>query len=504
MKKKIIILFFSLTSLVSLISAASCGLGPSSCDGDLEILYTDTSDNLLYQDVNGNVNDTGIQAYSAGGIADFDNDGDLDMFFGNTNNELGYIDAFGNVEILAGSQYMMTVGGVADFDNDGDLDVAYIEDVAVDDDHLKYRDNNGNVVDTGDTTNINANEVGGIADFDDDGSLDIVYTDTSDFSINYIDSSLDNTDTGIRADYGVGAVKDFNEDGDTEVIYANTSSNLMYTDSDLNQVDTGYNSEKVGSIADFDDDGDLDAAFAELSGTVEEGPLTLLDSSGVTTDLGVTVTRIGGMNNINPNEAPNTPVVNSPVNNSDNIEVNPTLNVSVSDSDGDSMNVTFYDGSGSVIDSDTNVADGGYATVDWTGLDYGSSYSWYAVASDGTEQTQSQSASFETTYLRSESNEVVPSGSLWIESSDFHWGINGFEYSIVNAPIIDSNSPAHIGSLWIEGQSIHWVDTLGYERAYQGAVFDNNPNVDSGFIWMENDLIHFVDTTGTERVLDGS
>jgi hypothetical protein len=74
------------------------GVGLStSFQGDLDVLFSDTNDNLDYVDDSGNVVDTGQDTFSVGGVADFDGDGDLDVFFQDTNINLNYVDDSGNV-----------------------------------------------------------------------------------------------------------------------------------------------------------------------------------------------------------------------------------------------------------------------------------------------------------------------------------------------------------------------------------------------------------------------
>ncbi len=72
------------------------------------------------------------------------------------------------------------------------------------------------------------------------------------------------------------------------------------------------------------------------------------------------------------------------------------LSVYVEHDDGDPMDVSFYDGSGGLIGTDNNVASGTRASVTWSGLDYDTTYSWYAVANDGSLTATSATWSFTT------------------------------------------------------------------------------------------------------------
>ena len=110
------------------------------------------------------------------------------------------------------------------------------------------------------------------------------------------------------------------------------------------------------------------------------------------------------------NTAPDAPSNPNPSDGATGVSVDPTLSVDVSDPDGDTMDVNFYDASDdSLIGSETGVSSGGTASVEWTGLSYDTSYSWYAVADDGSVTTQSSTWSFDTkkisTYTDSEAYE---------------------------------------------------------------------------------------------------
>ena len=96
----------------------------------------------------------------------------------------------------------------------------------------------------------------------------------------------------------------------------------------------------------------------------------------------------------NPPDEPTNP---SPSDGTTGEGINPALSVYVSDPDGDSMDVSFYDASDdSLIGTDTGVASGSTASVTWSGLSYETAYSWYAIASDNFLNTQSSTWSFTT------------------------------------------------------------------------------------------------------------
>ena len=107
----------------------------------------------------------------------------------------------------------------------------------------------------------------------------------------------------------------------------------------------------------------------------------------------------GRISALNIFETPHKPFNPLPSSGSTRITTNPTLSVDVVDPYGDVMDVSFYDGSDdSLIDIDYNVGSGGRAYASWLGLSEGTTYSWYAVASDGTETATSSIWSLTTNY----------------------------------------------------------------------------------------------------------
>ena len=101
------------------------------------------------------------------------------------------------------------------------------------------------------------------------------------------------------------------------------------------------------------------------------------------------------------NTAPNNPSNPSPGNENGGLGLNPDLEADVSDPDGDSMDVTFYDASdNSQIGTVNDVTSGATAILDSSqhsfGSSTGTSYSWYSVADDGSTTAQSSTWSFTT------------------------------------------------------------------------------------------------------------
>lgn len=96
------------------------------------------------------------------------------------------------------------------------------------------------------------------------------------------------------------------------------------------------------------------------------------------------------------NQPPNKPTNPYPENGAGDVEIDPYLSVDVSDPDGDTMDVYFFDAADNYLGSDLNVPSGGNATYQWKGLFYNKTYSWYAIADDTISETRSDTWSFTT------------------------------------------------------------------------------------------------------------
>ncbi|MCK4266902.1 MAG: hypothetical protein KAX31_06445, partial [Thermoplasmata archaeon] len=97
------------------------------------------------------------------------------------------------------------------------------------------------------------------------------------------------------------------------------------------------------------------------------------------------------------NVPPSVPSIPTPADTAIGIGLNPALSARVADPNGDVMDVSFYDASGpTLIGTDTNVASGTFASVNWNGLSADTTYDWYVVADDGEFTTQSPTWSFTT------------------------------------------------------------------------------------------------------------
>ncbi len=124
------------------------------------------------------------------------------------------------------------------------------------------------------------------------------------------------------------------------------------------------------------------------------------------------------------NTPPDSPTNPDPTDGETGVLTDVTLSVDVSDPDGDSLNVSFYNASDdSLIGTDTNVNSGSRASVDWLNLAKNSDYSWYTVSDDGMNTTQSDTWIFHT---------VLPSMDISLSSGGSEEGWNFVSYNLIN------------------------------------------------------------------------
>ena len=96
------------------------------------------------------------------------------------------------------------------------------------------------------------------------------------------------------------------------------------------------------------------------------------------------------------NNPPNKPTNIQPVNGATNINTTPILSVYVSDPDGDSLLVSFYNASDNSLIDETIVKNDSNAFIIWSGLSFSTTYNWYAIASDSQLENISDTWSFTT------------------------------------------------------------------------------------------------------------
>ena len=97
------------------------------------------------------------------------------------------------------------------------------------------------------------------------------------------------------------------------------------------------------------------------------------------------------------NHAPSQPTLISPGDMSTDVSRSPSLRVTVSDPDGDLLQVTFYDATtNSIIGTVEGVESGSNAQFTWTGRSYDTTYQWYVVSSDTQLEASSDTWQFTT------------------------------------------------------------------------------------------------------------
>jgi hypothetical protein len=111
--------------------------------------------------------------------------------------------------------------------------------------------------------------------------------------------------------------------------------------------------------------------------------------------------------------------LNYPSNNSANIPLSPTLNVTYYDVEGSTGTVWFYNNkTGSYLGNDTSVSNNTYATFTWSNLYHSTNYFWHVIANDGSLNS-SLTVFFNFTTLTLYVNVtyyLTPYGDFWVNN----------------------------------------------------------------------------------------
>ncbi len=177
------------------------------------------------------------------------------------------------------------------------------------------------------------------------------------------------------------------------------------------------------------------------------------------------------------NYEPRRPGYPSPYHKKIGVSLSPTLSVKVEDPDGDAMDVTFYDASDdTVLGSKSSIESGSTASIEWSGLSIGTTYSWYVVADDGEENRTSVLWEFTTLQTPNEPNNPSPlDGATGISTSvELRVFVSDIEgenmdvsfYDASDDTLIDNVSDVRNGSfvsvMWTElnhGETYEWYVT---------------------------------------------
>jgi len=157
--------------------------------------------------------------------------------------------------------------------------------------------------------------------------------------------------------------------------------------------DNSTNSSGILATVDFTAEKGGTSPFNLLNATVsnsyDDNLTTIIVEDGI-----VLVDSISG------NNPPYEPTLISPSDDSTvDSETSATLKVQVTDPNGDSMDVRYYDASDdSLIGTDDDVSNGSIASLTWLDLSSDTTYFWYAIANDSELETKSDTWSFTTIY----------------------------------------------------------------------------------------------------------
>jgi len=229
-----------------------------------------------------------------------------------------------------------------------------------------------------------------------------------------------------------------------------SNNNSFYHNNFLNNLldayDDGSNNWSYNSIGNYWDDFDesSEGAYDNNSDGIIDTPYNI--SGGDNQDL----YPLAGPYK----QRPYKPTLLSPSDGATGVLTSPTLKVRVTDPNNDTMNVSFYTYGGSLIGTDSNVDNGGIASVTWSGRSYSTSYSWYVIVNDSTYLTKSDTWSFTTKSGGSSPGGTPPS----LPGPD-----DGDETDITNPPTSDPNGPYSA-------------------LTYQSITFDGSGSTDNGTI----------------------
>jgi len=169
-----------------------------------------------------------------------------------------------------------------------------------------------------------------------------------------------------------------------------------------------------------------------------------------------------------PNMPPDKPTSPIPPDNTTNVELNPLLSVYITDPQSNPMDVSFYDElDNSLIGTDNNVASGNRATFPWYGLEFNTTYYWYAIANDGEYTNQSDTWCFTTTiYNHPPDTPATPSGATLIRT--------GVEYTYTSSTIDPDGNRIFYNFSWGDGKCSGWI-----------GPFNSSENVSASHTWTE-------------------
>jgi len=308
-------------------------------------------------------------------------------------------------------------------------------------------------------TGISYNPIISVDVFDNDGDLlTVTFHNASDDNLIYVDVVLWGTGTASVTWSGLSSATSYSwyaisDDGLNTTQSATWSFTTNYvpnvpTNPTPNDGATDLDYSPTLSVDVSDDDGDdLTVSFYDASDDSKIDEDSVLGGSGTASitwsglssatsyswyaisDDGLNTTQSTTWS-FTTNNLPNVPTNPTPNDGASGISYSPTLSVDVFDDDGDILTVTFHNASDdSIIDTEIVLGGSGTASVTWSGLSSGMSYSWYAISDDGISVNQSATWSFTTNYVPNVPTNPTPND-----------GATGISYSpIISVDVFDNN-----------------------------------------------------------------
>ncbi len=170
----------------------------------------------------------------------------------------------------------------------------------------------------------------------------------------------------------------FSGESSKSIIPTNSSETPFYTSKSSNPYTVNLNqggSEFVSFMVNAT--GELGSVYDFIASSVDLSETYISDS---TDNWNISI--------VSSSHAPEV-TLNSPEDEATNTSASPTLNISISDPNGDEVDVSFYDVNSEKIGSTQTIPDGsGTITTDYMGLDYNTTYLWYVTATDGNTTVQ--------------------------------------------------------------------------------------------------------------------
>ena len=158
------------------------------------------------------------------------------------------------------------------------------------------------------------------------------------------------------------------------------------------------------------------------------------------------------------------PINPTPYNGAISISYNPTLSVNAFDPDGDDLTVSFYNASDdSLIDTDILYGGNGAASVTWSGLSSGTSYSWYVTSDDGSGAVQSSTWSFTTNRIPDDPTNPSPSNGAVNIGENPTLTVDVFDYDgdWLTVTFYNASDNSVISDVYIEGNGIALIYWFG-------------------------------------------